>query len=110
MHKYPQYIAENNSMEFLSDDGGHSYNLCHFWSNFEIADMDFWRSEAYTKFFDYLESKGGFYYEVRFEILCDHLLFTTCSLYPYSDGATRPYTALRRPCLHGKIKCTSLMM
>jgi len=63
MHKYPQYVAENNSMNFLSDDGGHSYNLCHFWSNFEIADMDFWRSEAYTKYFEYLESKGGFYYE-----------------------------------------------
>jgi len=26
--------------------------------------MEFWRSEAYTKFFDFLESKGGFYYEV----------------------------------------------
>jgi alpha 1,2-mannosyltransferase len=35
------------------------------WSNFEIADMDFWRSEAYTTFFDYLDSRGGFYYEVR---------------------------------------------
>ena len=34
------------------------------WSNFEIADMDFWRSEAYMKFFEYLESLGGFYYEV----------------------------------------------
>jgi hypothetical protein len=34
------------------------------WSNFEIADMDFWRGEAYQAFFDYLESKGGFYYEV----------------------------------------------
>jgi hypothetical protein len=34
------------------------------WSNFEIADMDFWRSEAYTKFFEYLENTGGFYYEV----------------------------------------------
>ena len=34
------------------------------WSNFEIADMDFWRSEAYMKYFDYLDSKGGFYYEV----------------------------------------------
>jgi hypothetical protein len=34
------------------------------WSNFEIADMDFWRSEAYQEFFDHLESKGGFYYEV----------------------------------------------
>ena len=35
------------------------------WSNFEIADMDFWRSEAYSKFFEFLEKKGGFYYEVR---------------------------------------------
>lgn len=35
------------------------------WSNFEIADMDFWRSEAYAKFFEFLDSKGGFYYEVN---------------------------------------------
>jgi len=34
------------------------------WSNFEIADMDLWRGEAYTKFFDHLEASGGFYYEV----------------------------------------------
>lgn len=33
------------------------------WSNFEIADLDFWRGEAYSKFFDFLDSKGGFYYE-----------------------------------------------
>jgi Mannosyltransferase len=36
------------------------------WSNFEIADMDFWRSPAYTAFFEHLDSTGGFYYEVRF--------------------------------------------
>jgi hypothetical protein len=36
------------------------------WSNFEVADMNFWRGEAYTKFFEYLDSKGGFYYEVCF--------------------------------------------
>lgn len=35
------------------------------WSNFEIADMDFWRGPAYTAFFDYLDATGGFYYEVR---------------------------------------------
>ena len=35
------------------------------WSNFEIADLDFWRGEAYTAFFDYLDRRGGFYYEVR---------------------------------------------
>lgn len=26
--------------------------------------MDFWRSEAYMKYFDYLDATGGFYYEV----------------------------------------------
>lgn len=43
------------------------------WSNFEIADMDFWRGEAYTKFFEYLDSKGGFYYEVRLINADSHL-------------------------------------
>jgi alpha 1,2-mannosyltransferase len=61
--EYPHYLENHNAMDFLSNDGGKTYNLCHFWSNFEIADMDFWRSEAYTAFFEYLETKGGFYYE-----------------------------------------------
>jgi Glycolipid 2-alpha-mannosyltransferase len=33
-------------------------------NNFEIADMNLWRGEAYTAFFDYLDHNGGFYYEV----------------------------------------------
>ncbi|KAJ6624188.1 glycosyltransferase family 15 protein [Mycena sp. CBHHK59/15] len=61
--KHPQYIADDNAMAYLSDDGGETYNLCHFWSNFEIADMSFWRGEAYQAFFAFLEAKGGFYYE-----------------------------------------------
>jgi hypothetical protein len=32
----------------------------------EIADMEFWRSEAYLAYFDHLDQHGGFYYEVRF--------------------------------------------
>ncbi|ODQ78677.1 glycosyltransferase family 15 protein [Babjeviella inositovora NRRL Y-12698] len=40
-----------------------SYNLCHFWTNFEIADMDFFRSEQYTRLFEYLDLSGGFFYE-----------------------------------------------
>ncbi|KAJ3750961.1 glycosyltransferase family 15 protein [Lentinula detonsa] len=63
MEQYPEYIHPNNALAFLSDNGGETYNLCHFWSNFEIADMDFWRGEAYTKFFEFLDLKGGFYYE-----------------------------------------------
>ncbi|EMG49876.1 Glycolipid 2-alpha-mannosyltransferase, partial [Candida maltosa Xu316] len=59
----PQYLAENNFMDFISDDKGETYNLCHFWSNFEIANLNFWRGEAYTKYFDYLDKTGGFFYE-----------------------------------------------
>ena len=39
------------------------YNMCHFWSNFEIGDLNFFRSKEYIRFFDYLDSSGGFYYE-----------------------------------------------
>jgi len=60
---HPEYVAPDNSMGFISDNGGEDYNLCHFWSNFEIADMEFWRGPAYTAYVDYLEASGGFYYE-----------------------------------------------
>ncbi|KIM22433.1 glycosyltransferase family 15 protein [Serendipita vermifera MAFF 305830] len=63
MAEYPELIARDNAMAFLSNDGGDTYNLCHFWSNFEIADMEFWRSETYMKWFNFLDMKGGFYYE-----------------------------------------------
>ena len=26
----PQYLAQNNFMDFISDDKGETYNLCHF--------------------------------------------------------------------------------
>lgn len=61
MKANPEYVAPNNAMGFM--ENGDRYNLCHFWSNFEIADMDFWRSKPYMDFFEYLDSKGGFYYE-----------------------------------------------
>lgn len=45
------------------DGDGNLWNLCHFWSNFEIADMDFFRSTEYRQLFEYLDADGGFYYE-----------------------------------------------
>ncbi|CAG8498017.1 17195_t:CDS:2, partial [Racocetra persica] len=63
IEKYPQYIEKDNLMDFISDDDGETYNLCHFWSNFEIGDLNFWRGEAYTKFFNHLDKNGGFFYE-----------------------------------------------
>ncbi|KIY43416.1 glycosyltransferase family 15 protein [Fistulina hepatica ATCC 64428] len=61
--KNPDMLPADNAMSFISDDGGETYNRCHFWSNFEIGDLDFWRSEKYTKFFEHLDEAGGFYYE-----------------------------------------------
>jgi alpha 1,2-mannosyltransferase len=81
METYPEHVANNNAMGFVSNDRGNSYNRCHctftplfsfhprshsrqtVWSNFEIADLNFWRSPAYADFFSFLDSKGGFYYE-----------------------------------------------
>lgn len=42
---------------------GESYNMCHFWSNFEIARFDFFRSQQYEDFFKGLEQSGGFWQE-----------------------------------------------
>ncbi|RLV91045.1 putative mannosyltransferase KTR5 [Spathaspora sp. JA1] len=39
------------------------YNLCHFWSNFEIARTDIFTSSEYQQLFQYLDSTGGFYKE-----------------------------------------------
>ncbi|CAI4051531.1 hypothetical protein SKDZ_15G2470 [Saccharomyces kudriavzevii ZP591] len=63
MKANPDLIHKNNMLDFVSDDEGLSYNLCHFWSNFEIASLDLWRSAAYTAYFDYLDQEGGFFYE-----------------------------------------------
>jgi len=63
IHENPDAVSPDNAMSFVSDDGGSTYNHCHFWSNFEIGDLDFWRGEPYMKFFDFLDKKGGFYYE-----------------------------------------------
>lgn len=53
------------------------YNRRTVWSNFEIGDLDFWRGEAYMKFFEFLDSKGGFYYEVIFQARLALILLLT---------------------------------
>jgi mannosyltransferase len=45
------------------DSRGYKWNLCHYWSNFEIADLDFFRGNMYQKLFKHLDHQGGFYDE-----------------------------------------------
>ena len=63
-----EVLAEDNSLAFLADDPekGMQAELlthCHFWSNFEIGDMGFFRSDAYREYFEYLDKEGGFFYQ-----------------------------------------------
>lgn len=39
------------------------FNMCHFWSNFEIARVDLWNSPLYLQYFEALEEAGGFWFE-----------------------------------------------
>lgn len=68
--KHPEYVHPNSSRAWLLQDSrsGHNqitggYSTCHFWSNFEIGRLDFFRSKEYTEYFDYLDKAGGFFYE-----------------------------------------------
>ncbi|GAA6048946.1 hypothetical protein JCM3770_007132 [Rhodotorula araucariae] len=65
---HPEHIADNNAIRFLVDDNKKGlqdgdWNNCHFWSNFEIGSLKFWRSKAYMDYFEFLDEKGGFFYE-----------------------------------------------
>ncbi|GAA5940672.1 hypothetical protein JCM3775_004758 [Rhodotorula graminis] len=59
---HPEYLASPNMLGWITNDKG-DYNRCHFWSNFEIGSLAFFRSEAYTKYFEHLDRAGGFSYE-----------------------------------------------
>ncbi|ODV69657.1 mannosyltransferase [Hyphopichia burtonii NRRL Y-1933] len=66
---FKQFIKENIDynpplLEFVqNDDTLTSYNECHFWSNFEIADLSIFDNDQYNHFFNYLDQTGGFFYE-----------------------------------------------
>ncbi|PHH63463.1 hypothetical protein CDD81_5842 [Ophiocordyceps australis] len=68
----PSYVVHDKSaLKWLTDDTkrpnhnkkAQGYSTCHFWSNFEVADMEFWRSNVYQDYFDHLDRAGGFFYE-----------------------------------------------
>jgi mannosyltransferase len=42
---------------------GENYNMCHFWSNFEIAKLSWFRSKEYEEFFQMMDRSGGFWME-----------------------------------------------
>lgn len=59
-----KYLSSTGRSEYsaggIPDD---AYNMCHFWSNFEIARVDFFQSALYSSFFSDLDKTGGFWLE-----------------------------------------------
>ncbi|KAG1050660.1 hypothetical protein G6F43_007084 [Rhizopus delemar] len=62
-NNYFPNLATESLYRFVTDENGSEYNLCHFWTNFEIARLDLWHTEAYQAMFTYLDKTGGFFYE-----------------------------------------------
>ncbi|PVV03230.1 hypothetical protein BB560_002303 [Smittium megazygosporum] len=60
--KNPSYVAKDNALAWALNEEK-VYNGCHFWSNFEIVDLSFYRSKPYLEYFEYLDKSGGFFYE-----------------------------------------------
>ncbi|KAF8425527.1 glycolipid 2-alpha-mannosyltransferase-domain-containing protein [Tirmania nivea] len=59
-------IHHNAAVGFFTDSyyrplhtlNASGYSTCHFWSNFEIGDMDFFRSPLYQAYFRHLDKSG----------------------------------------------------
>ena len=59
----PHYLNNNNFLKFISEDEGNLFNQCHFWSNFEVVNLNFYRSLQYQLYVEYLDKTGIFFYE-----------------------------------------------
>lgn len=59
----------NTSLGFIEQDIDKrrrvrgQYNYCHYWSNYEVGSLDFFRGEEYNLYFDALDRTGNFFYE-----------------------------------------------
>ncbi|GKT84827.1 glycolipid 2-alpha-mannosyltransferase [Colletotrichum tofieldiae] len=92
--QHPEYLHENNAIDWLTDKThrpennieANGYSTCHFWSNFEIADIDFWRSQAYEDYFQHLDRAGGFFYERWGDAPFTALLWASSRTNPRSIG------------------------
>ena len=55
--------AKSNFPIYEDKFDNQEYNLCHFWTNFEIARRDVFDNEVYDAYFKFLEDSGGFWRE-----------------------------------------------
>lgn len=76
-------------LEAMEDE---KYNMCHFWSNFEIARLDFFRSKEYEDFFQMMDKSGGFWAE---RVYSSHHVFLSGSDFPIVGRCSYPLSGRR---------------
>lgn len=62
VQKNKNVIENQKPLEEMFDDAG-KYTGCHFWTNFELVNLNFLRSDLYQRYFDHLDRTGNFFYE-----------------------------------------------
>ncbi|KAF9168089.1 alpha 1,2-mannosyltransferase 2.4.1 [Actinomortierella ambigua] len=60
---YPTLIPAVNDEEFIRDRDKDDYNDCFYGVQNSIGSFEFFRSEAYRTFFDFVDKQGVIYYE-----------------------------------------------
>lgn len=76
---------------------GEKYNMCHFWSNFEIARLSWLRSKEYNDFFEMMDRSGGFWME-RVSSIVSHLEYadTNSGVTPLSTPSPPAFSSAPR--------------
>ncbi|ODV84863.1 glycosyltransferase family 15 protein, partial [[Candida] arabinofermentans NRRL YB-2248] len=69
---YKTFMQLNNELlidnsttlnEFILDSNTNDYTNCNFDSNFEIVNLEFYKSKEYKQLYDFMDDTNGFFYE-----------------------------------------------
>lgn len=100
------FIEQNTDTNMLVRG---DFNYCHYWSNFEIGNLNFFRDPVYENYFQALDRTGNFFYE-RWEMPpSTRSPSATCFHRRRSSTSTTRATSTRRSAtVPGTVRCLSL--
>ncbi|CEG79090.1 Putative Threonine aldolase [Rhizopus microsporus] len=65
--QHNEWITSNQDPDslwkFIQDPFTKNFNGCHLWNNFQISNLDFFKSEKYQQYWEYIDSSNGIFYE-----------------------------------------------
>jgi len=79
-----------------------SYDRCHYWNNFEVLDLSFFRSPAYQDYYNFLDKRGGFYLyrwgDALVRTIALHMLVPPSKVHFFDDIGYFHQGICRNPC------------